>query len=82
MNPEVLNSEVTRHNRFQHISNVKWAFICLGIGISLVMLDIFPDLLSEAGAMGIMFIGAGLGFLGYFFVAQKHMKQDKRDQDQ
>jgi len=42
-----------------------------------------PDYFSEEGAVGLVFIFGGLGFLIYYPLAQKRLKEiERRDSDQ
>lgn len=68
--------EGPEHTRWRLLSNLKWALICLGFGAAVIVYDSFPDLLSTNGAFGLMFVGAGLGYLCYFLIAWRWMKRD------
>ncbi|MFZ5517968.1 MAG: DUF6249 domain-containing protein [Candidatus Zhuqueibacterota bacterium] len=62
------------------VSNLKWGFILIGIGLALLLGQILPDSVDESAVFGIMFIFAGIGFLAYYRIA-KNVVEDKNDQD-
>lgn len=80
--PENLDSELHKEGKYRLLSNIKWAFVCIGLGLALLIWDFFPHMFSSAGIMGLMFIGAGIGFLIYFLVARSALeKQSDDDRD-
>lgn len=79
MKPEDFDAELFREGKYRLLSNIKWAFICVGLGLALLVWDIFPDVFSSAGIMGLMFIGAGIGFLIYFLVARSALEKQSDD---
>jgi hypothetical protein len=78
MQPDNLVGGPSGSRKLDLIANLKWAFICLGLGLALVARDVFPDLLSDVGILGLMFSGAGIGFFVYFFAARHAMKEEER----
>jgi hypothetical protein len=69
------DSELFREGKYRLLSNIKWAFICVGLGLALLVWDIFPNVFSNAGILGLMFVGAGIGFLVYFLVARSALEK-------
>jgi len=80
MKPEDYNSELFKESKYRLLSNIKWAFICVGLGLALLIWDIFPDVFTSAGIMGLMFIGAGIGFLVYFLIAKSALQKRSDDE--
>lgn len=79
--PEELNSGGAKATKWHLIKNLKWALICLGFGAAVIIHDSFPDWLSKTGAFGLMFLGAGLGYLVYFFVAWRWFAKEKQGKE-
>jgi hypothetical protein len=61
------------------MSNLKWALVCIGFGVAAIIYGSFPELLSTTGGFGLMFVGAGLGYLCYFFVAWRWSKRQDHE---
>ena len=78
--PQDLDWDSLRKGNLGLLSNLKWALICLGLGLALLAQDIFQEMLSSSGSFGAMFIGAGMGFLIYYFIAKSSMKKDRKDE--
>ena len=57
----------------QPISAIKWAFALVGIGLPLLLKQLFPESIDTYGIIGLMFIFAGTGFFVYYFMAKKHL---------
>jgi len=66
----------TKRYSFSHISNLKWGFILIGIGIPFFLRQLFPDLFTDEGTIGLMFILAGVGFIIYYNIAKKESQQN------
>jgi len=62
---------------FQHITNLKWGFILIGIGIPFLLRQLFPDLFTDEGTIGLMFILAGVGFILYYNIAKNESQQNE-----
>ena len=77
--PEDLEFAGPRARRWYLIKNLKWALICLGFGAAIIVSDRLPNLVSTTGSFGLMFVGAGLGYLVYFIVAWHWSKRDQQD---
>lgn len=60
------------------LSNIKWGMILVGIGVASMVSFWLPDYCSEEGAIGLIFIFAGLGFLIYYPLAQRRLKEIER----
>lgn len=78
--PDSTEIEPLKNRHLNLFSDLKWAFVCLGLGLGLVLKDIFPSLLSETGIVGVMLIGAGLGFLVYFIIAKRAISRQMTDE--
>jgi Na+/proline symporter len=64
--------------RWSLMSNLKWALICLGFGGAVILYDSFQDVFSMTGGFGLMFLGAGLGYLLYFLIAWQWSKKEEQ----
>jgi len=60
-----------KNNTAHPVSNLKWGFILIGIGLALLLGQILPESVDESAVFGIMFIFAGIGFLVYYRIAKK-----------
>lgn len=67
--PEDLTDRTGTGRDWHLMSNLKWALVCIGFGLAVLIYDHFSDALSTTGGFGLMFLGAGLGYLCYFFIA-------------
>jgi hypothetical protein len=76
--PEDLEFGGSKGMRWHLIKNLKWALICLGFGAAIIVSDRFPNLVSTTGSFGLMFVGAGLGYLVYFLVAWHWSTKEKQ----
>lgn len=59
--------------QLQRLSSLKWGMVLVSIGLSLLISYVWPDLFSDGGTIGLMFLFAGIAFLAYFAVAQKEL---------
>jgi hypothetical protein len=66
------------------ISNLKWGFILVGLGLALLLKEYIILDLSEAGTFGLMFLCAGFAFIIYYTIARqtKDKKENKKDTDE
>ncbi len=81
IDPEATESLSRKTAKWGLLSNLKWALICVGFGVSAIIYDSFPDMLSTTGGFGLMFVGAGLGYLIYFLIAW-HLSKTNSDEKQ
>jgi hypothetical protein len=72
--PEDSSANPKTATKWHLLSNLKWALVCIGFGLAAIVYGRFPGLFSTTGGFGLMFVGAGLGYLGYFFVAWRWTK--------
>ncbi len=79
--PEELGFGNSRAAKWQLIRNLKWALICIGFGAAVIITDRFPNLVSTTGSFGLMFVGAGLGYLLYFLVAWRWSSKDTESKE-
>ena len=64
------------------LSNLKWGMILIGIGAAALASEIWPYYLSDEGAIGLVFLFAGFGFLIYYPITQKRLKEIERRGDE
>jgi len=66
------------------ISNLKWGFILVGLGLALLLKEYVISDLSEAGTFGLMFLCAGFAFIVYYTIARqtRDKKENKNDTDE
>lgn len=63
----------------QPLSSIKWGLVLIGIGLALLINRLWPYYFSDEAALGLMFLFAGLGFLIYYFIAQRQFKKTGGD---
>lgn len=62
------------------LNNLKWGMVLVGIGSGFVAYQYLDFRWHGEAAIGIMFIMAGLGFLIYYPIAQKRLREiEERD---
>ncbi|UCE25204.1 MAG: hypothetical protein JSU74_03925 [Candidatus Zixiibacteriota bacterium] len=76
VDPDDLNGGSTKAREQHLLSNLKWALVLLGFGSAVILYDSFSDVLSMTGGFGLMFVGAGLGYLVYFLVAWRWSRSE------
>lgn len=76
MAPENAESRSPIASKQNLMSNLKWALICIGFGAAVILYDSFQDVFSMTGGFGLMFLGAGLGYLVYFLIAWQWSKKE------
>ena len=74
--PEELDSKDPKVIKWRLMSNLKWALIAIGFGGAVIVYESFPELLSTTSGFGLMFVGAGVGYLIYFFIAWRWSTKD------
>jgi len=65
--------------RAKALSNLKWGIVLIGIGVAAVLGRIGPDYFTREGALGLMFIFAGIGFLVYYFLLSRLVGKEEKD---
>ncbi len=60
------------------LANIKWGMILVGIGLAAMMSEWLPYRWSDEAGIGLAFIFAGLGFLIYYPLAQKRLREIER----
>ncbi|MFH1373794.1 MAG: hypothetical protein ABII79_08370 [bacterium] len=78
---EDLNSGNPKATIWYLMSNLKWALICLGFGAAVIIYDSFQDVFSMIGGFGLMFVGAGLGYLVYFLIAWRWSAKERHGKE-
>jgi len=64
------------------LSNLKWGMVLFGIGVAALLSNLLPYRWSDEGTFGLILVFAGLGFLIYYPLAQKRLKEIDRKRDQ
>lgn len=57
------------------LNNLKWGMVLIGIGAAGLLSHLMPYYWSDEGAVGLIFLFAGIGFLVYYPIAQKRLKE-------
>ena len=73
---EKVKSLFTRQAYLQRLSSLKWGMVLVSIGLSLLISYIWPNLFTDGGTIGLMFLFAGIAFLIYYNIAQKQLEPD------
>lgn len=60
-------------NGTQPFSSMKWGMVLVGIGLALLIGQVFRYDISEQATMGMMFLFAGIGFIIYYFMVKNKM---------
>lgn len=60
------------------MSNLKWGLVLIGIGLAALVGEMFQYYIEPETVIGLIFIFAGLGFLVYYLVASKQIKDERR----
>ncbi|MBU0982338.1 MAG: hypothetical protein KKA42_00595 [candidate division Zixibacteria bacterium] len=68
------------HSELSTLSNLKWGMVLVGIGLAAILSRWLPYYWSDEGALGLVFLFAGLGFLIYYPIAQKRLREIERRQ--
>jgi phosphatidylglycerophosphate synthase len=69
------------HAELRALSSLKWGMVLVGVGLAAMVSHWWPYYWSDEGAFGLMLIFAGLGFLIYYPLAQKRLKDlERREQ--
>ena len=70
----------SNHSELSILNNLKWGMILVGIGSGFLAYQFMDFRWQGEAAIGIMFIMAGLGFLIYYPIAQKRLREiEERD---
>ena len=56
------------------MSSVKWGLVLIGLGAAIFVGRLFPYDMYESVTVGLMMLFAGLGFVIYYFLASKALK--------
>jgi hypothetical protein len=67
---------------FDPLSSVKWGLVLIGIGLALLLGQLFPYEITEGMTFGLMFLFAGIAFLIYYFLQKKKTgEEESKDQE-
>lgn len=66
-------SFLARESELARLSSLKWGMVLIGLGIALLVGYIYPQMFDEGGVIGLMLILAGVAFLIYYAIAQRHL---------
>ena len=64
------------------LSNLKWGMVLVGVGVAALLSNLLPYRCSDEGTLGLILVFAGLGFLIYYPVAHKRLKEIERKRNQ
>jgi hypothetical protein len=64
----------------QRLSSLKWGLVLVGLGLALLLRELFPNLISDNAGVGLMFLFSGIAFLVYSFLAEKYLEQIEGEQ--
>ncbi len=64
---------LTRDAELARLSSLKWGMVLIALGVGLLVSYMNPDMLEDGGTFGLMLVLAGVAFLIYYAVAQKHL---------
>ena len=71
-----------RQAELQRLSSLKWGMVLVSVGLSLLISYVWPDLFSDGGTIGLMFLFAGIAFLIYFAISQKEPEGPNKGSDE
>ncbi|MEE9569809.1 MAG: DUF6249 domain-containing protein, partial [Candidatus Binatia bacterium] len=57
----------------QRLSSLKWGMVLVGIGLALLLRQITDEYITDESVFGLMFIFAGVAFLIYYGISQRHL---------
>ncbi len=60
----------------QPLSSMKWGLVLIGIGLALLIGQVFRYDISQEATVGLMFLFAGLGFVIYYFMAKNKLSDN------
>ncbi|MFQ5584110.1 MAG: DUF6249 domain-containing protein, partial [Calditrichia bacterium] len=66
----------------QPLSSVKWGLVLIGLGLALLIGQFAGEDISDTITIGLMFLFAGIGFLIYYGIAKKKIKEMEGDNKQ
>lgn len=58
------------------LSSVKWGMVLVGIGLALLVGNLFPYDINEGMTFGLMFLFAGIAFLIYYFMQKGQAEEE------
>jgi hypothetical protein len=64
------------------LSSLKWGMVLVGLGLALLISYLNPRLFDDGGTFGLMLLFAGIGFLIYYGVAQRILRNPGNNQPQ
>lgn len=63
----------------QSLSSIKWGLVLIGIGLALMIGQIFRYEISNEVTVALMFLFAGVGFIVYYFIAKSKLRESKTE---
>ena len=69
-----------RDAELARLSSLKWGMVLVGLGLALLISYLNPRLFDDGGTFGLMLLFAGIGFLIYYAVAQRILRNTGNDQ--
>jgi len=69
-------------SRAKVLSNLKWGIVLIGIGAAAIIAQVSrEDWVDRGGAVGLMFVFGGIGYLTYYFLLSSEAKKEKKEDD-
>ena len=53
------------------ISSIKWGLVLIGMGLGFLARQFWPDIFTEEGTAGLIFLLGGIGFIIYYLISKK-----------
>lgn len=60
----------------QPLSSIKWGLVLVGIGLALLIGQVFRYDITKEATIGLMFLFAGIGFVIYYFLAKNKLRDN------
>jgi len=57
------------------MTSLKWGLVLIAIGIGLTLNMLFPSIAESPASIGIMFLFAGVAFIGYYMIIKNKVKE-------
>jgi drug/metabolite transporter (DMT)-like permease len=68
--------------RSKALSNLKWGIVLIGIGLAAIIAQVSrEDWVDRGGAIGLMFVFGGVGYLTYYFLMSREADKAKKEDD-
>ena len=64
------------------LSSVKWGMVLVGIGLALLLSQLFPYDITEGMTLGMVFLFSGLAFLIYYFMQKSRQDEEPAEKEE